>query len=108
MRSLDKRPLLLAGVDDQRLVALLLDAVDVDALVEFDDGRGGGAEALVVFFGGRGGVCYSFVWALQGDVGVLDDGGDVFDELGPGFFPFGGVPVEDFVVVGVASSSIFC
>ena len=42
MRSLDKRPLLLAGVDDQRLVALLLDAVDVDALVEFDDGRGWG------------------------------------------------------------------
>lgn len=106
MRSLDKRPLLLAWVDNQWLVTLFLDAVDVDALVEFDDGWGWGAEAFFVLFGGGRGVCYSFVRALQGDVGVLDDGGDVFDELGPGFFPFGGVPVEDFVVVGVASSSV--
>ena len=106
MRGFHKRPLPLARFDDQRLVALFLNAVDVDALVQFDDGRGWGSEAFVVLFGGGRGVCYSFVRALQGDVGVLDDGGDVFDELGPGFFPFGGVPVEDFVVVGVASSSV--
>lgn len=87
-------------------MALFLDAVEVDALVEFDDGWGWGAEAFVFLLGGRGGVCYSFVRALQGDVGGLDYGGDVFDELGPGFFPFWGVPVEDFVVVGVAGSGI--
>lgn len=78
-RGFHKRPLPLARVDDQRLVALFLNAVDVDALVQFDDGRGWGSEAFVVLFGGGRGVCYSFVGALERDVGGLDDGGDVFD-----------------------------
>lgn len=85
-------------------MALFLDAVEVDPFVEVDGGWWWGAEAF--FLGGRGGVCFCFVGALQGDVRGLDDGGDVFDELGPGFFPFGGVPVEDFVVVRVAGLGI--
>lgn len=68
----------------QRVMAIVARAVDEDTRFAIDQGRG-------VFEG-----------ALEGDVCFFDDLGDVFEELGPGFLPFFGFPVVDFVVVGVA------
>lgn len=68
----------------QRVVTVVSHTVDEDTLFAIDEGR-------CVFEG-----------SLEGDVCFFDDLGDVFEELGPGFLPFFGFPVVDFVVVGVA------
>lgn len=68
----------------QRVMAIVSHAVDEDTRFAVDQGR-------CVFEG-----------ALEGDVCFFDDLGHVFEELGPGFLPFFGFPVVDFVVVGVA------
>ena len=68
----------------QGIMAVISHTVDEDTLFAIDEGR-------CVFEG-----------SLEGDVRFFDDLGDVFEELGPGFLPFFGFPVVDFVVVGVA------
>ena len=68
----------------QGVMAVISHTVDEDTLFAIDEGR-------CVFEG-----------SLEGDVRFFDDLGDVFEELRPGFLPFFGFPVVDFVVVSVA------
>lgn len=68
----------------QRVMTIVSHAVDEDTLFAIDEGR-----------------CV-FESSLEGDACFFDDLGHVFEELGPGFLPFFGFPVMDFVVVGVA------